>query len=124
METSQNINALLSAGNVLVNDLHAVIDKITAIKKASLKQLQIVADFDLTLTAYRNDDGEETGSSFGVLENYCGHSADFREKLVKLRQHYAPVDADPTIAKDEKVRLIGLSSFPFFFSLWQMSPLF
>lgn len=67
-------------------------------------RLQVVSDFDYTITKQRKSDGSPVLSSFGIL-NACGSlPTKFIEESKNLHNKYRPIEIDPHLPMDEKVQ--------------------
>jgi len=105
----ERISLLFSRPNVLVNNQREVSAKIKTFHSAGTASLQVVADFDFTLThRYNNnsDTRDKLQASFGALECYPHLSDGFRSKLDALRDKYCPMDSDPTLKAEDKNELM------------------
>lgn len=69
----------------------------------SFPVLDISTDFDMTLTKYWKD-GKRSMSSHGVLEASSCLSQATKESLGRLYAKYYPIEVDPTISHEEKVK--------------------
>ncbi|XP_068148158.1 7-methylguanosine phosphate-specific 5'-nucleotidase [Drosophila tropicalis] len=68
------------------------------------ERMQMVSDFDYTITKQRTDDGGKVLSSFGIF-NACKSLPDtFKAETDKLYHIYRPIEIDPHMAKDDKVK--------------------
>lgn len=105
LQIKEKISSLLSQPFVEVGRLDDVLEKILAFHESANESLHVVADFDFTLTSCHNGT-TKGGSTFCALESHPQLSNSFREKLNVLRGRYAPIDADPSIGKEEKKRLV------------------
>lgn len=105
MSGTEKVKELLNRSNILIKDHELALKKILSIRAGGASKLQVLADFDYTCShLYYN--GERMSSSFGALEKYSGLSNNFREATTKLRDHYYPLEVDPTIEKEEKTKLM------------------
>jgi len=103
----EQIKTLLTNPSIVVGNMEQVVSKITSFRNDSpAHTLQVVADFDFTLTRRYTDTHEQVQSSFGALELYPKLSDNFRAQLDAMRDHFGPIDADPTIGKGEKLELV------------------
>lgn len=107
MESSSEIENLLTQSNVLISDVENVRNKISTFQQDSCKNLKVVADFDFTLThCFDKDSQQKLLTSFGAVEFDSRFPDDFRNRLLDLYHHYAPIDADPNIEQETKVKLV------------------
>lgn len=105
MSATERVTALLNRSNLLIKNHDLVLKKILSIRAGGASKLQVLADFDYTCShLYYN--GQRMSSSFGALEKFTGLSDNFRAQTTKLRDHYYPLEVDPTIEKEEKIRLM------------------
>jgi len=105
MSSTDKVKALLSRSNFLIKNHELVLNKILSIRAGGADKLQVLADFDYTCSHLFHN-GERMSSSFGALEKYSGLSNNFRDQATKLRDHYYPLEVDPTIEKEEKTKLM------------------
>lgn len=102
----------LCSNGIHVRDPVELAGKLTAIKSDSIEQLQIVSDFDRTLTPqWLRDPCSVTGklrgcqSSHGVVETSSLVSATYAETTRALAEHYMPLEHDHTISHAEKTKI-------------------
>lgn len=91
----------LSQDNVFVKDkakLEAVIQRIL---QAGKEKLQVITDFDHTLSKY-SDDGRSIPTCYAMVESSHLLPRSFREKAVELRQKYYPIEFCPQMTNAEK----------------------
>lgn len=67
--------------------------------KDGKKSLQVISDFDRTITKY----GQNCNTSCAVLENSRFVSPEIKLKFDSLRNTYLPIELDATMTNDEKV---------------------
>eukprot|EP00124_Ichthyophonus_hoferi_P005287 Ihof_evm2s729 gene=Ihof_evmTU2s729 len=91
--------------NVAVQDPAALSAKINGIKAKGTDSLQVITDFDRTITKHMVN-GVQGRSSHGILEasGMLGPSFDARAKA--LFSHYYPLEIDPTIDYHKKYQLM------------------
>lgn len=86
----------------VVGDLHFLQNKIDAIKRAGPSKLQVIADFDATLTRYWIN-GSRGQSSHSLLQQ---GNPEYDSKRHQLYEHYHPLEFSPTIPIEEKAGLM------------------
>ncbi|MCE3050710.1 hypothetical protein HAX54_047927 [Datura stramonium] len=91
-----------SESHVVVDDSNLLQKKISAIRLGGPAKLQVIADFDATLTKYWID-GCRGQSSHSVLQQ---EDPEFDDKRQKLYEYYHPLEFDPAIPLDEKTKLM------------------
>lgn len=77
-------------------------DKIEIIKKDGVDKLQIISDFDATLTMAWNLDGSKSSNSISVFRNEGYLGDDYVKESTALFEKYHPIEVDETISIDEK----------------------
>lgn len=97
---------------ITVSDATKVRSLIGSIRANGLKQLHIIADYDMTLTKHwirssQAESGTERNlSSHGVLERGPAVSRAFADHTKKLAEHYYPYEIDSTLGVEEKTKLM------------------
>ncbi|XP_057550318.1 uncharacterized protein LOC130828372 isoform X1 [Amaranthus tricolor] len=92
----------IRSGDMVVGDSVSLQNKIAAIRAAGPSKLQIIADFDCTLTKY-NINGQRGQTSHALLQQ---GNAEYDMKRQKLYDHYHPLEICPAIPLDEKTKLM------------------
>ncbi|XP_037952549.1 7-methylguanosine phosphate-specific 5'-nucleotidase [Teleopsis dalmanni] len=67
-------------------------------------RLQLVSDFDFTITKQRTNDGTPVLSSFGIFNACKSLPANFIEESKRLYKKYRPIEIDPHLPTDEKIK--------------------
>lgn len=95
--SSELVDLLLQRfGNrIRIRDPSALATKLAAMQQARPDRLQVITDFDRTLSRYRERNGKKTLSSHGLLESSRELSDDLRQKLRQLTETYLPIEMDP-----------------------------
>ncbi|XP_016953663.1 7-methylguanosine phosphate-specific 5'-nucleotidase [Drosophila biarmipes] len=68
------------------------------------ERMQVVSDFDYTITKQRTEDGGTVLSSFGIFNACKSLPENFKEETDKLYHKYRPIEIDPHMPVDEKVQ--------------------
>lgn len=68
-----------------------------------IKKLQVVTDFDYTLTKQRMDNGELVLTSFGMFEKCKSLPKNYIVESRKLYEKYRPIEIDPHLTLEEKL---------------------
>eukprot|EP00252_Welwitschia_mirabilis_P021070 TRINITY_DN5297_c0_g1_i1.p1 TRINITY_DN5297_c0_g1~~TRINITY_DN5297_c0_g1_i1.p1 ORF type:complete len:345 (+),score=70.29 TRINITY_DN5297_c0_g1_i1:304-1338(+) len=89
-------------GNVVVGNKVELQNKKSVIKAGGPSKLQVIADFDMTLTKYMID-GKRGQSSHSLLKQ---GSAEYDKKRQELFDYYHPLEICPTIPLNEKIKLM------------------
>lgn len=87
---------------MVVGDTASLQNKIAAICAAGPSKLQVIADFDGTLTKY-NINGQRGHTSHALLQQ---GNPEYDIKRQKLYDHYRPLEICPTIPVEEKTKLM------------------
>uniref|UniRef100_A0A5B6YKR2 5'-nucleotidase n=1 Tax=Davidia involucrata TaxID=16924 RepID=A0A5B6YKR2_DAVIN len=101
-EMEQVVDASKGSSEVVVADPELLEKKKAAIRLGGPAKLQVIADFDATLTKYRID-GRRGQSSHGLLQQ---GNPKFDDKRQELFEYYHPLEINPTIPIDEKAKLM------------------
>ncbi|XP_058084830.1 uncharacterized protein LOC131232543 isoform X2 [Magnolia sinica] len=87
---------------VVIGDLELLEKKKAAIRSAGPSKLQVIADFDATLTKYWVN-GRRGNSSHGLLQQ---GNPKYDRKRQELFEYYHPLEFSPTIPIEEKTKLM------------------
>ncbi|XP_052838361.1 7-methylguanosine phosphate-specific 5'-nucleotidase [Drosophila gunungcola] len=68
------------------------------------ERMQVVSDFDYTITKQRTEDGGAVPSSFGIFNACQSLPKNFKEETDKLYHKYRPIEIDPHMPIAEKVQ--------------------
>ncbi|XP_064537951.1 7-methylguanosine phosphate-specific 5'-nucleotidase [Drosophila montana] len=68
------------------------------------ERMQLVSDFDYTITKQRTDDGLPVLSSFGIFNECKSLPPVFKTETDKLFHKYRPIEIDPHMPKAEKIQ--------------------
>lgn len=93
---------VLNRSNCKIKDPQRVLEIINNIINGGNNELQIVTDFDFTLTKQKTDDGKPVLSSFGMFNKCKSLPTSFLEESKKLYKKYRPIEICPKITQDEK----------------------
>lgn len=93
---------ILSRSNCKIRDPKRVEHMINCIINGGPKELQIVTDFDFTLTKQKTDDGKSVLSSFGMFNKCKSLPKSYLIESKKLYEQYRPIEICPNISHDEK----------------------
>eukprot|EP00744_Colponema_vietnamica_P004197 GILI01006304.1.p1 GENE.GILI01006304.1~~GILI01006304.1.p1 ORF type:complete len:310 (-),score=90.19 GILI01006304.1:98-1027(-) len=96
---------LPTAENVHIRDREGLEAKIKRMRAAGSEALQMVSDFDMTLTKFMVN-GKRGQSCHGMVENGSTMSREFFEKTSNLKVHYHALEMDPNIPYSEKFGLM------------------
>ena len=84
--------------------LEALLSKIFRIRQEH-KNLDLIADFDHTLTQHRLGE-QKCDSLFGMWVTNPDISHDFRKELQQNYREYGPYETDPTLEFSEKLKFV------------------
>lgn len=93
---------VLSRPNCKIKDKARVEEILNSIISGGVNELQIVTDFDFTLTKQKRDDGKNVLSSFGMLAKSKSLPESFIAESNKLYKKYRPIEICPKISREEK----------------------
>jgi len=97
--------AELSNASVLMRDPQRVEDILKAMQKAGSNTIQVIADFDMTLTRFAYN-GKRCPTCHNILDNSKLISAECKEKLKVLLNTYYPIEIDSSRSIEEKLPLM------------------
>ncbi|KAF4653685.1 secretory subunit, partial [Perkinsus chesapeaki] len=100
---SPSLTRLAARSNVHIRDVKVVRDKLhKMIEDGGLDNVQIVTDFDRTLTSHYVSPGVSGQSCHGIFETYPKFTDDFFARSRALVDKYYPIEMDPNMAREEK----------------------
>ncbi|GIY34325.1 hypothetical protein CDAR_579312 [Caerostris darwini] len=70
--------------------------------KGGASKLQIISDFDHTLSRVHKN-GEQCSTSYGILESSPLITEEYKNQTMTLFKHYHPIEVDPHLTKAEKI---------------------
>jgi len=92
----------LKKSHVHIRDVALLEQKIKQICSGNHEKLQVITDFDYTLTKSHLD-GARCTTCHGVIENYSRMPPLFREKQKQMFEKYYPIEIDPHLTVEEKL---------------------
>lgn len=87
-----------------IKDVPKVEAIINELIRGGTDRLQVVSDFDFTITKQRKTDGTPVLSSFGMFNSCRSLPKEFIEESKRLYHKYHPIEIDPYISSQEKVK--------------------
>lgn len=98
-----DIATLLNNPKCKIKDPSKVEFTLNQLLSGGVNRLQMVADFDFTITKRQLDNGERVLSSFGLLEECPSLPESYRQKAILLKDKFFPIEIDPHLDKSEKI---------------------
>uniref|UniRef100_A0A1A8HDC0 5'-nucleotidase n=1 Tax=Nothobranchius korthausae TaxID=1143690 RepID=A0A1A8HDC0_9TELE len=95
----------LSNSSVCMKDPQRVQQIMQSILKAGSNTLQVISDFDMTLTRFSHN-GKRCPTCHNILDNSNAISTECREKLNALLKTYYPIEIDTSLSVEEKLPLM------------------
>lgn len=95
----------LSKDTVRMKDPEKVRQLILALQNGGDKKLQVISDFDMTLSRFQYN-GERSPTCYNIIDNSKMISEDCRKKLKDLFNIYYPLEIDPNRTSQEKFPLM------------------
>ncbi|KAG9461917.1 hypothetical protein GDO78_015408, partial [Eleutherodactylus coqui] len=95
----------LSKDSVRMRDPDRVRELILALQNGGDKKLQVISDFDMTLSRFRYN-GQRSPTCYNIIDNSKIISEDCRKKLKDLFNTYYPLEIDPNRTSQEKFPLM------------------
>ncbi|KAG8175882.1 hypothetical protein JTE90_025950 [Oedothorax gibbosus] len=94
---------VLNKSTVHIKNRDKVEEIVSQLIKGGASKLQVIADFDLTLSrAHKN--GEPCNTTYGILKSSSFVSEDYKVQTNHLFEHYHPIETDPSLPKSKKVQ--------------------
>ncbi|XP_075414320.1 cytosolic 5'-nucleotidase 3A isoform X2 [Tenrec ecaudatus] len=87
--------------SVHIKNLTRVEEIICGLMKGGAAKLQIITDFDMTLSRFSYQ-GKRCPTCHNVIENCKLVTDDYRKKFLQLKEKYYPIEVDPVLTLDEK----------------------
>ncbi|XP_032091406.1 7-methylguanosine phosphate-specific 5'-nucleotidase [Thamnophis elegans] len=78
---------------------------VSALRKGGAARLQVISDFDMTLTRF-GFNGKRCPTSHNIIDNCRVISEEGRKKLKDLLHHYYPIEIDPYRTMEDKLPLM------------------
>mmetsp|Transcript_17066 Transcript_17066/g.30803 ORF Transcript_17066/g.30803 Transcript_17066/m.30803 type:complete len:333 (+) Transcript_17066:57-1055(+) len=97
--------ATLSGAKIVMQSKDGVLRKLAALKEGGARKLQVVADFDRTLTK-ASVGGKEVDSSFKVLASCQRLPDSFKQEDLEKRRFYLAIEQNATIPDHDKERAL------------------
>ncbi|XP_014225102.1 7-methylguanosine phosphate-specific 5'-nucleotidase-like [Trichogramma pretiosum] len=93
---------ILKSQHVHMKDECLVLQKINKIIREGSNKLQVVSDFDLTLTK-QHENGTPILSSFGIFRKCKQLPDSYKDETRLLYEKYRPIEIDPNIPMETKI---------------------
>ncbi|KAI5633626.1 pyrimidine 5'-nucleotidase (UMPH-1) domain-containing protein [Phthorimaea operculella] len=90
--------------NVHIRDEQELLRKINKITADGHTKLQIVTDFDHTMTRHTMDNGVPVLTSFGMFRECPSTPQHYKDEDTRLSAIYKPIEADPVMPLDVKIQ--------------------
>nr|XP_005584257.2 7-methylguanosine phosphate-specific 5'-nucleotidase isoform X2 [Macaca fascicularis] len=98
---AEEVSTLMKA-TVLMRQPGRVQEIVGALRKGGGERLQVISDFDMTLSRFAYN-GKRCPSSYNILDNSKIISEECRKELTALLHHYYPIEIDPHRTIKEKL---------------------
>ncbi|XP_034564488.1 7-methylguanosine phosphate-specific 5'-nucleotidase-like [Notolabrus celidotus] len=95
----------LTKCSVLIKERSRVEETIHAMQRAGAGRLQVISDFDMTLTRFAHN-GKRVPTTHNILDNRLLLSEDCTKKMKELLNTYYPIEIDPSRTTEEKLPLM------------------
>ncbi|XP_014604723.1 PREDICTED: 7-methylguanosine phosphate-specific 5'-nucleotidase [Polistes canadensis] len=97
---------IFKSKHVYIKDKNATMNTINIMLRDGPDNLQVVTDFDLTLTK-QHVDGKLVLSSFGLFGKCNQLPSTYTNEAKRLYQKYRPIEIDPNLALEEKIEAMS-----------------
>ncbi|RXM36114.1 7-methylguanosine phosphate-specific 5'-nucleotidase [Acipenser ruthenus] len=95
----------LAKSNVCIRDRKRVEEIILSLQTGGANKLQIISDFDMTLTRFAHN-GKRCPTSYSIVDTSLLISEDCKKTLKDLENTYYPIEIDPGRSVEEKLPLM------------------
>ncbi|XP_029382884.1 7-methylguanosine phosphate-specific 5'-nucleotidase-like [Echeneis naucrates] len=95
----------LSKGSVLIRERSRVEETLQAMRRAGVSSLQVISDFDRTLTRFTHN-GKTVATTHNILDNRLLMNEDATRKMKELLNTYYPIEIDSNRSAEEKLPLM------------------
>ncbi|KAM9426124.1 7-methylguanosine phosphate-specific 5'-nucleotidase-like [Pholidichthys leucotaenia] len=95
----------LAKCSVLMRERGKVEETINSMQRAGAGSLQVISDFDMTLTRFAYK-GKRVPTTHNILDNRLLISEDSAKKMKKLLNTYYPIEIDASLSTEEKLPLM------------------
>ncbi|KAL8175916.1 UNVERIFIED_CONTAM: 7-methylguanosine phosphate-specific 5'-nucleotidase [Gekko kuhli] len=92
----------LEKATVHMKDAEHVKDILSRLRKGGADQLQVISDFDMTLTRF-GFNGQRCPTSYNIIDNSRVISEEGKKKLKDLLHYYYPIEIDPYRTVEDKL---------------------
>ncbi|XP_075972145.1 cytosolic 5'-nucleotidase IIIB [Anticarsia gemmatalis] len=90
--------------NVHLRNEEELLQKVNKMIQDGHSKLQIVTDFDHTLTRHKMDNGKTVLTSFGMFRECPSIPQHYKDEDNRLSAIYKPIEADPVMSTEEKIK--------------------
>ncbi|KAL4464809.1 hypothetical protein ABPG74_011370 [Tetrahymena malaccensis] len=90
---------------IIISDREHLKKKLAHMRKEGLQELQILSDYDQTITAFGCQNEQEI-STFGVINKSKRVSQKYLDDMNALYQHYSPYEKDVSIDKETLMKIV------------------
>ncbi|XP_015173203.1 PREDICTED: 7-methylguanosine phosphate-specific 5'-nucleotidase [Polistes dominula] len=97
---------IFKSKHVYIKDINTTMNTINIMLRDGPDHLQVVTDFDLTLTK-QHVDGKLVLSSFGLFGKCNQLPSSYTNESKRLYQKYRPIEIDPNLALEEKIEAMS-----------------
>uniref|UniRef100_A0A914WMD8 5'-nucleotidase n=1 Tax=Plectus sambesii TaxID=2011161 RepID=A0A914WMD8_9BILA len=98
------MEGLLSAPSIKMKDQAAVEAKVNALLAGGLNKLQVIADFDYTISRYCDANGDRCWTTHGIFDAEAARvNVNLGEKLNALKTKYLAIEFDPNMSIEDKI---------------------
>lgn len=95
---------VLNRPNCKIKNRERVNELLAIIITSGANQLQVITDFDYTITKQKSEGGKPLLSSFGIFKQSKSLPAEYVRESKKLYEKYRPIEINPHMLIDEKAK--------------------
>ena len=99
-------NSNINEDKIIISNKENLKKKLNLMREGQLENLQIVLDFDQTVTSFYTEKDISCNASFALFRKSKFPSKDFKTKLNDLFAFYAPIESNSEINLEEKRKIL------------------
>lgn len=96
-------NLLFTSPHVRIKNMEKVEHILNELINGGIHKLQVVTDFDYTITKQHLSNGEKVLTSFGMFDNCKSLPESYKKESLRLVEKYRPIEIDPHMSISEKI---------------------
>lgn len=104
ISTDDLVQEVMFNCRVLIRDKPAFLSKVQTLKEGGSKGLNVITDFDFTLSTFHNTHNTRAYSCHKLIEDSGLLSHEYHAQAQAVQAYYYPIEIDPSIPHEERVQ--------------------